>query len=428
MNKEQNHFSKKLRRIFLAAFILAAGILFSSCNESEQNRIVIWTSCAEFAQYTELFNNTHPGSNAIIVYKENPAQELPPAKDELPPDIVIGSWLRTDKTHKQFKSLDYLFDRQTISSSMFYTQLLDAGKVRKNQYLLPVSFNLPAVIFANSNKDYIKENYTLTLDQIKAAGLSYNEKNQKGSFSRIGFLPSANDDFLYLTTKLYGVDFREEKGQIVWSDLRLRNSVSYDRDWINNNNGSAQEEQDFAYKYLFMPDYRQVTSGRTLLAYTTSEKMFGYMKSQELNIDYRWIAGDGFIPIEDSFLMTGIYTKARNEQGATEFLTWFFDSENQKSILERKNEMDLNNEMFGIADGFSAMRDVTEHILPVYYNQMLTNLPPAHLLKVPQKLPARWDSYKSVVVEPYLNAAITTDEKVSITEYETEWRKKVFDN
>ena len=412
----------------LAGLLAACTLFFFSCREEPQTRIVIWTSCAEFAQYTELFNNTHPGSNAVIVYKENPAQELPPAKDELPPDIVIGSWLRTDKTQKQFKSLDYLFDRQTISSSMFYDQLLEAGKVRKTQYLLPVSFNLPAVIFADSNSDFITENYTLTLDQIKAAGLNYNEKNKKGSFSRIGFLPSANDDFLYLTTKLYGVDFREEKGQIIWSDLRLRNAVSYDRDWINNTNGSAQEEQDFAYKYLFMPDYRQVTSGRTLLAYTTSDKMFGYMKSQELNIDYRWIIGDGFIPIEDSFLMTGIYAKAQNEQGATEFLTWFFDSENQKDILERKIEMDLNNEMFGIADGFSAMRDVTEHILPIYYNQLLTNLPPAHLLKVPQKLPARWDSYKSVVVEPYLNAAITTDEKVSISEYEAEWRKKVFDN
>ena len=412
----------------MAVLLAACTLFFFSCREESQERIVIWTSCAEFAQYTELFNSTHPGSNAVIVYKENPAQELPPAKDELPPDIVIGSWLRTDKTHKQFKSLDYLFDRQTISSSMFYTQLLDAGKVRKNQYLLPVSFNLPAVIFADSNSDFITENYTLTLDQIKAAGLSYNEKDKKDSFSRIGFLPSANDDFLYLTTKLYGVDFREEKGQITWSDLRLRNAVSYDRDWINNTNGSAQDEQDFAYKYLFMPDYRQVTSGRTLLAYTTSEKMFGYMKSQELDIDYRWVAGDGFIPIEDSFLMTGIYAKARNEQGATEFLTWFFDSDNQKAILERKIEMDLNNEMFGIADGFSAMRDVTEHILPIYYNQLLTNLPPAQLLKVPQKLPARWDSYKAVVVEPYLNAAITTDEKVSISEYEAEWRKKVFDN
>ncbi len=417
-----------MRRIFFAAILLAAFSILSSCDETEQSRIIIWTSSAEFAQYTELFNFTHPGSNAVIVYKENPAQELPPAKDELPPDIVIGSWLCTDKTQKQFKSLDYLFDRQTISSSMFYSQLLEAGKIRKTQYLLPVSFNLPAVIFAESNKNFISENYTMTLDQIKAAGLSYNEKNKKGTFSRIGFLPSANDDFLYLTTKLYRVDFREEKGQIVWSDLRLRNVVSYDRDWIINTNSSAQEEQDFAYKYLFMPDYRQVTSGRTLLAYTTSNKMFGYMKSQELNIDYRWIAGDDFIPIEDSLLMTGIYTKARNEQGATEFLTWFFDSENQKEILERKIQMELNNEMFGIADGFSSLRDVTEHVLPIYYNQLLTNLPPAQLLKVPQKLPARWDSYKSVVVEPYLNAAITTDSKTSMGEYEAEWRKKVFDN
>ena len=418
-----------MKNICLKIFALfVIGFAFISCGEKEQRRIVIWTSCAEFAQYAELFNNTHPGSNAVIVYKENPAQQLPPAKDELPPDIIIGSWLRTDKTQKQFKSLDYLFDRQTISSSMFYEQLLESGKVRKTQYLLPVSFNLPAIIFSNSNSDYISENYKLTLDQIKSAGMSYNEKNKKGSFSKIGFIPSANDDFLYLVTKLYGADFREEKGQIIWNDLRLRNAVNYMRDWISGTNGSAQEEQDFAYKYLFMPDYRQVTSGRTLFAYTTSNKMFGNMKAQELNIDYRWVTGDNFIPIEDSFTMMGIYKKAQNEQGATEFLSWFFNTENQEAILERKIDMNLNNEMFGIADGFSSLRDVTEHVLPIYYNQLLRNLPPAKLLKVPQKLPARWDSYKSVVVEPYLSEAITTDNKVSISEYEAEWRKKVFDN
>ncbi len=111
------------KKLLWGGLLLALCIFFSSCREEEQTRIVIWTSSAEFAQYTELFNSTHPGSNAVIVYKQNPAQELPPAKDELPPDIVIGSWLRTDKTNKQFKSLDYLFDRQTISSSMFYEQL-----------------------------------------------------------------------------------------------------------------------------------------------------------------------------------------------------------------------------------------------------------------------------------------------------------------
>ncbi len=416
------------KKLLWGGLLLALCIFFSSCRQEESQRIVIWTSCAEFAQYTEIFNSTHPGSNAVIVYKENPAQELPPAKDELPPDIVIGSWLRTDKTNRQFKSLDYLFDRQTISSSMFYEQLLEAGKVRKTQYLLPVSFNLPAIIFDSANSSFVTENYTLSLNQIKSIGLSYNEKNAKGSFTKIGFIPSVNADFLYLTTKLYAVDFRQDKNSITWYDMRLRNAVNYVRDWINTNNGSAQEEQDFAYKYLSMPDYRAVTSGRTLLAYTTSSQMFSNIRAQELNIDYRWIIGEDFIPIEDSFSMMGIYKKARNEQGATEFLTWFFNSENQEAILERKIQMQLNNEMFGIADGFSSLRDVTEHVFPIYYNQLLTNLPPAHLLKVPQKLPARWDSYKSVVVEPYLTNAITTDSKTPISDYEAEWRKKVFDN
>ncbi len=421
--------NKKFRIKLISTFLLAAvSVLMFSCSEPVENRIVIWTSCAEFAQYTELFNSTHPGSNAVIVYKPNPAEDLPPAKDELAPDIVIGSWLRTDKTNRQFKSLDYLFDRQIISSSMFYTQLLEAGKVRKTQYLLPVSFNLPALIFADSNKEYITENYTLSLNQIKAIALNYNQQNNKGVFTRIGFIPSVNQDFLYLTTKLYGVDFRQEKNQIVWSDLRLRNTVTFVKDWINTNNGSIQEEQDFAYKYLSMPDYRAVTSGRTLLAYTTSNNMFTSIKAQELDIDYRWIIGDDFIPIEDSFSMIGIYDKARNEQGATEFLSWFFNAQNQQEILERKIKMGLNNEMFGIADGFSSLREVTEHVFPIYYNQLLTNLPPAHLLKVPQKLPSRWDSYKSVVVEPYLSNAITDNSKASIKEYEAEWRKKVFDN
>ena len=289
------------KKLFWGGLLLALCIFFSSCRQEEQQRIVIWTSCAEFAQYTELFNSTHPGSNAVIVYKENPAQELPPAKDELPPDIVIGSWLRTDKTNKQFKSLDYLFDRQIISSSMFYEQLLDAGKVRKTQFLLPVSFNLPVIIFDSANSSYITESYTLSLNQIKSIGLAYNEQNTKGSFTKIGFIPSVNADFLYLTTKLYGVDFHLDKNSVVWNDLRLRNAVNYVRDWINTNNGSAQEEQDFAYKYLSMPDYRAVTSGRTLLACTTSNNMFSNIRSQELNIDYRFLPGSLIPKIKNQF-------------------------------------------------------------------------------------------------------------------------------
>jgi hypothetical protein len=52
------------------------------------------------------------------------------------------------------------------------------------------------------------------------------------------------------------------------------------------------------------------------------------------------------------------------------------------------------------------------------------------MLTVPQKLPARWESYRTLVVEPYIKDTVTvTDGKQPQTlhDYEKEWRKKVFD-
>ena len=51
------------------------------------------------------------------------------------------------------------------------------------------------------------------------------------------------------------------------------------KDWIFTENESAQTEQDFAFKYLFMPYYRQVISDRTLYAYTTSDQLFKTIKN-----------------------------------------------------------------------------------------------------------------------------------------------------
>ena len=168
MNKKT--FLKSLILIIQALFIFT----FSSCEEDNSSRVVIWTSCSEFAQYQELFNNTHVDCKVIIVYKENPALALPPAKDELPPDIIVGSWLNSEDIISNFRSLDYLFDRKNISSSRFYSTLLKAGKKRNTQYLLPVSFNLPCVIFSDDNSSLITDNYTLSLDQIKEISQNFN--------------------------------------------------------------------------------------------------------------------------------------------------------------------------------------------------------------------------------------------------------------
>lgn len=419
------------KTLFLTVSVLFI-LLCTACKgrEVQTHRIVIWTNNSEFAQYIELFNKTHAANKAVLVYKENPALSLPPAKDELPPDIVVGSWLRSDNPQKTFKNLNYLFNNKKLTSDIFYPQLLEAGKKNNIQYLLPVSYNLPAIIFDKANTDLIADSYTLSLDQIRQTAAAYNQKDKKGAYTRIGFTPLSNREFLYLASKIYEADFHEEKGRIVWDERNLKRTLSILKDWIITENTSPKNEEDFAFKYLFMPTYRQVTSGRTLFSYTTSDQLFKAMKSQNLGIDYRWVVQDRKIPIEDSFTMMGIHKKARNQIGATQFISWFFEPENQRTIIERKELLDLETEQFGIAGGFSAVRDVTEHILPLCYTELLTNLPPSQMLAVSQKLPARWESYKSMVVEPYMKEVLTLSSETpvpAIVDFEKEWRKKVFD-
>lgn len=413
------------------ALLLSVSVCFAfiSCSSRSDGRTVIWASSPEFAQYIELFNKTHPDSNVVLVYKENPADSIPPARDEAAPDIIVGPYLRNDKTWKNFKSLEYLFDREVISSEDFYGQLLSPGKFYGRQYLLPVSFNLPCVMFSSEYSDLVTTDSNITTDQIREIAAGFNQKNGNGAYTRMGFTPLSYSEFPYLVAKLFSVDFRTEKGEIVYNNFALKTTVSYLRDWSESANQSVQTEDDFAYKYLFMPDYRQPTSGRCLFAYTTSNELFRFMEDDEDDeIDYRWIYKDDSIPVQDSFVMMGIYKDSKNIVGATEFLSWFLNSENQKAMLERKANANLDTEKFGIAGGFSAVRVVNDNILPLYYKKLLTNLPPSRMISVPEKLPAKWESYKEIVVEPYIRDAVHLDTLPDITPYIKEWEKQVLNN
>ncbi|MCQ2572484.1 MAG: hypothetical protein MJ182_01170 [Treponema sp.] len=410
-----------LLSVFLCCF-------FTGCSSRADNRTVIWASSPEFAQYIELFNRTHPDNKVILVYKENPADSIPPARDEAVPDIIAGPYLRNDKTWVNFKSLEYLFDRQILSSEDFYSQLIEAGRSQYRQFLLPVSFNLPCVMFSSENRNLVKNNYTFTVDQIREIAAGFNSQNKNGAFTKMGFTPLSYPEFPYLVARLFDVDFRSEKGNIVYNNLRLKEAINYLRDWSESANQSVQIEDDFAYKYLFMPDYRQVSSGRCLFSYTTSDEFFRFMNDENEDIDYRWITKENSIPVEDSMVMMGIYKDAGNIVGATEFITWFLNSENQRAILERKSKANLDTEKFGIAGGFSAVREVNDRILPLYYKKLLSNLPPSQMISVPEKLPAKWDSYKEIVIEPYINDAVHSDVLPEMIPYIKEWEKQVLSN
>ena len=394
------------KSIPLVCLLFLFALFFAGCSLKRETLITIWTNIPEFTEYGELFNDTHDKKKVVLVYKKNPSEAIASKTEKNPPDIVVAPWLRTDKTSRYFRAIDTIFDGGGLSPAIFYPPLLEAGKIRQAYYLLPVSFNLPAVIFSRENAAAVEDNYTLSIEQIKKAGSAFNELHKNGTYSRMGFVPQAGNSFLYFAVKAKGAQFREYKSSFTWNADKLSDAIAYLKNWSKTVNTSSEAEQDFAYKYLSMPNFKRVTSGRTLFAYITSDALFSLTPEQSEQLDYRWIYENNKIPIEDSFVTLGISKHAKHANAAYDFIEWFLNAETQRAILERKAKQNLDIHQFGIAGGFSSIKEVNEHILPLYKTMLLRNTPPTDMLGVPEKLPADWELIKEQTVIPYLRDEI----------------------
>jgi ABC-type glycerol-3-phosphate transport system substrate-binding protein len=397
---------KKINLLLSAFFFVA--ITLTGCSEKSEKRLVIWTDNSEFAQYLEVYNEYHK-TKAVMVYKENLAASLPPARDELQPDVIAGTWLRNSKVKKNFLPLNFLFERRYLNSNDFYTTLLNVGKSGNKQYLLPVNFNLPAIIFSIKNESVVENSYTISLDQLRKAGAAFNKKNKKGAYTAIGFAPQSSTEFMYTVSKIKGANFREEKkGTLLWDNENLQKSISFLNQWITTENSSTQTESDFVYKYLSVSADKRVTSGKTLFSYTTSDNLFLFSNEQMSKIDFRWLSDNGELPVEDSFTTMGISAKAEHKADAADFISWFFTADSQRILIERKKRMNLDNMKFGIAGGFSTIKTVNEHILPVHYTRLLSNIPDSDSFHVFARKPSDWDRTKKRVIFPYIEESVAS--------------------
>jgi hypothetical protein len=418
---------KRRAAILLGALCLCA--VLSACRVKHKKPLVIWTNRAEFTSYIELFNASQSAVKAVAVFKKNPAEAFPPQKGEVPPDIIIGPELKGQKTRSFFLPLDYLFVEQKLSRDRFYKPLLDEGVLGGKTCLLPVSFNLPAVIFDSSRQNLLPNAHLISLNQLRETASQFNQRNN-GTFTAMGFAPSWNRDFLYLTVKLQGARFRDARGKLEWDKSSLEESVRYLRGWTLGVNDSTAAEEDFAFKYLYTPPHRQVRSGKCLFAYTTSDSLFMIPAEQMDAIDFRWLHENLRIPVEESCLYMGINKKSRNGPAAEIFTEWFFKEETQRSFLERSSRMRLITGTFGIAGGFSALREVTERVFPTYYPYLLGNLPSPEYITAPEVLPAQWGEIKAAVIFPYLTAACDTGNTLPVEKtigtLLSDWERRLF--
>lgn len=386
----------------------------------------IWTNQSEFVSYVELFNSSQDQYRIVVEYQENPAEALIQTREN--PDLVVGPWLKGEKARAKIIPVEYLFNEMRINSLLFYKPLLDLGAIKNRQYLLPVSFNLPSVLFAPEYSSMMENDYSISLETIQSLSRNYNTR-EDDQYSRMGFSPRWNREFLFLATQMLGCRFEEGSHHLTWDDKQLPASIEYLRNWSRSINTNTRAEDDFQFKYLYDPPYRLVTSGRSLFSYISSDDLLKMPPDKLHNIDFRWLMNDNVIPVRDDIVYMGICRKARNLPAVEAFLIWFFSEETQRKLLERSRDMGIFDQSFGISGGFSSLREVNERAFPLFYPILFGHLPPTDALSVPRILPNDWYKVKEEVILPFLESAVIAEPAIEdpnriLQERLAAWAKK----
>ena len=393
--------SHKISCLFRGLIIILF-LCLTSCDRLDSPRAVLWTDRPEFGLYAEYFNASQDKYKVEVRLFESPAEKL--AEPGEYPDIVAASWLKSVSLRASFKPLDSIFSKDGLARSSFYPRLLSLGSVDNRQYLLPVSFNIPAMIFARDFSQAPSNPFTIELEEIKEQGKAYNIKNN-GVYTRMGFSPLANDEFLFITAALFGVSFREAS-PIAWDPQALEQAVAWIQSWITEANTGIQTEDDFVFKYFYDPPDKLVKSGRILYAYMDSSRFFILPDERQANLDFRWLAAKEMIPLDEWGVYYGIHKKTKARKAGETFTRWFFRAETQKLLLEASKSKRLNETSFGIAGGFSSMKPVTEQIFPQFYPGLLGHMPPDSFLSPANILPRNWGIIKERIILPYLRERV----------------------
>jgi len=406
--------NKTARALRTAAFVTAAAcavFLFAACRGGGGDVAVLWTDRPEFAFYAKYFNASQDRYRIDVFHRDRPARGLGgpgPA-----PDIVAASWLLGSSARDFFRPLDAFLRGDDSIADAFYPRLLAMGNFDGRQYLLPVSFNAPLAVFAEGHAPPpggLLGPLTIGLDEMRELGEGHNARTG-AAFTRMGFSPEWDDGFLFVAATLFGASFREdvspmESRPLAWDPPSLARAMDFVHDWTAQTNSGFRASDDFAFRFFNAPPASMALDGRIFFAYMDSSDFFTLAEDLRNKLGFRWIArrtGDReTVPLAECAAYLGLTRSGGSPRAADAFVRWFFRADTQRSLLERSHKFRQMETSFGIAGGFSALRQVTEQIFPQFYPDLLGQVPREDFFEPSGALPGDWADMRERVILPYL--------------------------
>lgn len=404
-----------------ALLLLPFLLLASSCSEDTHRTAVLLTRNSEFAAYAEQFNTAQSTYRLAVEFSESPRSAL--EGEEHNADLIVDTHLNSALFLSRFATLEKLFMEGDLEKRQFYREPLRQGTFEDQQVLLPVSFELPALVHKKGLELENSSAFFYNLEDVKDLCRQFNRKDDE-EFSAMGYAPSWSSDMLYIMTVLRGANYRESSNStLLWNGEKIRETVAEIKAWPEEVNESRELQRQFTDKYLYEPPLKLIRQDRILFYYTDTTSFYQMPPQKREDLESHWLAADDKVPVLSDMLFVGIPHGADGIEAARAFLQWFFTSGTQEQLI--RNGMYKQLRQFGIAGGFSSLPQVNEEVLPRFYPSLVGHTPRESFLSFPAPLPPEWADIKREVIKPWLmRRANNGDAGTSLSEELNTWMRQ----
>jgi hypothetical protein len=386
---------------------VAAIAMLTQCGLLVDQTARLWTDSVEIAVYVEEYNALDHGFRVELEFLENPPRELGIRTDT--PDLVIAEQLASRTIRPLLGDLTQFVSEEM--SAELYTDALELGRSVDGVFAIPLSFNLPMVVFYRDSGLVDAERFAVTPDELRQIGGSFNDSIGE-RFVRMGFSPRWDTQFLTVMAMLRGAEFRETAPhQVAWNQAAMVDTVAELRAWLTETNGGINAVEAFEATYLYDPSLKLLETGRIGAVFATSDEFYEIPESRRSGFSFAWLWDGEVVPVLGSIRYAAVPAEAANTRAAEHFLSWLFDPDVQRELIRAAPEKRVRS--FGFAGGVSTLPEVNLTGLSFRYRSLLGAVPQADRLSFPSVLPTYWRELSEDVIEPWMSRAAAAEEAPS---------------
>jgi ABC-type glycerol-3-phosphate transport system substrate-binding protein len=337
-----------------------------------------------------------------VGWRDSPAQAV---RDGETADVVIGDSLALADIMDRLDPLADIIKPGRIDPAGFYPGLLAMGSRDNRPLLLPLAFDLPAVVMERRATTGELPAMMLPLATMRTMAAAFTSQGKGGGLATVGFPPLWDPEFILLVARLFGARPRAGRpASFTWDPEPLAQAVEFTRSWVARDNGGATSELAFIRRNLTQQPWDRLLASRKILFVVVPFTEYAALPEEKRrDLEFRWLSRDDRVPVLDDVIFAGVPRSARNKRGARAFLDWLAQPATQRSLLEANRSRRLG--VFGVFGGFSALESLNEKELPQQHPLLLGHVPPEGSLAFPEPLPAGWDSASADVILPWLAKA-----------------------